>query len=87
MRIFVNKIEAGQIKSKGNKRLVGLNVTSSDPNTQVEPVYLPLLRHEKIGNMHIIELSLRKPLLLVVLMPKSPFIHFEFPTGVSLDDE
>jgi hypothetical protein len=87
LRVFINKIEAGKIQSKGNKRLIGVNVVSGDPQTQVEPVYLPLITCERIGGMTILELSLMKPLLLVVFMSQFPFIHIEKPTGIHLEEE
>jgi hypothetical protein len=91
MKIFLDRVQIKNYKLYKSKkgrvlnRLHGINITGND--IQVEPVYLPLMSIEKEGGIILIEISLGKPLLLVVLYQRFPYIHFERINAIKLEDE
>ncbi len=75
-RILVDTFPAFK-KKKGclANRLVGFNVSGREQVT-VEPVYLPLLAVEKHGGVTTIMVSRNRPLFLLFVYERWPFIHF-----------
>ena len=57
-------------------RLVGINFSGSEQVT-VEPVYLPLICFEKHGGVATIEINWRKPLWVVFLFGRWPYINVQ----------
>jgi hypothetical protein len=91
MKIFLDRVQAKDFglfrRKKGQflSRLIGFNITGRD--VHIEPVYLPVLKVSREGGIAILEFSLARPLLMVVLMPVWPFVHIERVSGMQLEDE
>ena len=64
-------------------RLVGINFSGRDQVT-VEPVYLPFLLIEWWGGIVTIEINWNKPLLIIFLFGRWPFINFQIVTEETL---
>ncbi len=81
MKIYHDRIEVGEVPNWNNKdgkilgRLIGINISEKEQNFVVEPVYLPLINITDHGGIIAIQLSLKKPWLVIYLMQRRPFIY------------
>ncbi len=57
-------------------RLVGINVSGRD-RLDLDPVYLPLVCIERHGGVVTIEINCHKPLLIVFLFGRWPYINIQ----------
>ncbi len=86
MHLYLNRIEYKRFPCiiwKDEGRLLSILHGVNQEGCKVEPVYLPLLRYQSWPGM----ITLQTPGLLVILMTRKPYFHWERSKGIKLEDE
>ena len=65
-------------------RLAGINFSGRE-QVSVEPVYLPLVCFEKHGGVATVEINLHRPLWIVFLFSRWPYIHIQKVTEETIE--
>ena len=92
MKIYQNRVEIDNFplfrKNKPGEwltHLTGIHLSVQD-NVVVEPIYMPLVRFEKIGNVLLVSFATGRPLVDLWLSLRKPFIQIEKSTHFVLED-